>query len=74
MGAWSLWNDRNSVIHKRPIPNVIDRCEWINEYIIDFWMANPKGGINGQMEEDNVKIISEGEDFIMHTDAALVGN
>lgn len=36
LGAWALWNDRNAIVHGRPIPNEIDRCEWIHRYISEF--------------------------------------
>lgn len=49
------------------------RCEWINEYLTDYQRANPKGIAYIQAEKDIRDIISKGEEFILHTDAAFKG-
>lgn len=33
VGAWSIWNDWNGVIHKKLVPDLGVRCEWIHCYI-----------------------------------------
>lgn len=74
VGAWPIWNDRNSLVHNQPIPLVLLRCEWINSYMEEFWKANPKGGQYVQSLEDISNIISNGEDLILHTDAAFMSS
>lgn len=74
MWAWAICNDRNNSVHNRPIPTTTNRCEWINEYLAEYKQANSIGRVHVQSEKDIINIISKGEEFILHTDAAFMGS
>lgn len=70
MGAWAIWNDRNSSIHKRPFPDIGFRCSWIQEYLAEYAKANtPCGGENSHFQNDSLVFRAE-EDVIMNVDVA----
>lgn len=70
VGAWVIWNDRNNVIHNRPIPTIDVRCDWVFAYLDEFSKAQVDRGPSLPHHFEFHSLISRGEEVIMNTDVA----
>lgn len=67
----TIWNDRNHVVHNRPIPSIDARCAWIHDYIVEFRKANRVSDCSNMLAPTFHDMINKGEETIMHTNAAF---